>query len=463
MTEKITRCAVYIRVSTAEQAMHGKSLQAQQEYLEKYAAEHNMSVIGIYADKGQTARKEFKKRKAIHELLRDVKEDKVDVIIFWKMDRWFRNVSDFYKVQDVLDAHRVKWVAVAEPQMNMETRDGRLNLNIMLSIGQNEVDTTSERIKFTVNNMIENGRLVWGENNIGFGFSIKDGQMIKDPDTEHMVEACFRFLLLHKNKNATVKYMRDTFHIDFSYSMLRTMTTSEFYIGKYRDNDHYCPAYLSQSQWKAIQEINAGNIKKTASGRIYYFSGLIRCPECGCLLAGCGCSSIINRQTKEKKTYCYYRCNNWAMNHKCGYSHKLSQNLVERYLLHNLSEEFYRFRTRVCAIQGANRPKAKKRAAGTINAEMSRLNLLFQKGRIDFEYYNGEYQKLETEMKELQELPCEAADYSRVENLLKSDFLTAYNQLTEVNKQLFWQEIIKGITVEGKEVKEVDFRCHVSD
>ena len=135
MNDKILRCAIYIRVSTSEQAMHGKSLQAQQEYLEKYAADHGMSVIGIYADKGQTARKELKKRKAIHDLLRDVQRDKLDIILFWKMDRWFRNVSDFYKVQDILDAHNVRWIAVAEPQMNMETRDGRLNLNIMLSIG----------------------------------------------------------------------------------------------------------------------------------------------------------------------------------------------------------------------------------------------------------------------------------------------------------------------------------------
>lgn len=97
----------------------------------------------------------MKKRKAIRELLQIVEQEKIDVILFWKMDRWFRNVSDFYKVQDVLDAHNVRWIAVAEPNINLDTREGRLNLNIMLSIGQNEVDTTSERIRFTVDNMIK--------------------------------------------------------------------------------------------------------------------------------------------------------------------------------------------------------------------------------------------------------------------------------------------------------------------
>lgn len=464
MKDKILRCAVYIRVSTSEQAMHGKSLQAQQEYLEKYAADHNMNVIGVYADKGQTARKELKKRKAIHDLLRDVERDKLDVILFWKMDRWFRNVSDFYKVQDILDAHNVRWIAVAEPQMNMETRDGRLNLNIMLSIGQNEVDTTSERIKFTVNNMIDNGRLVWGENNVGFGYKIIDGRMVKDPDTEHMVNAFYQHILLHKCKSAAVKYMRDTFHIDFTYSQLRTMMSSEFYIGKYRDNDHYCPAYLSPAQWSEIQSINTKNIRKASSGRIYYFSGMIRCPECGVLLAGCGCQSIINRKTKEKRTYCYYRCNNCAMNHKCSYSHKLSQNLLENYLLQNLTEEYNRFLARSEAVRAAEKPKARKRSRSSINAEISRLNLMFQKGRIEFEYYNEEYERLEAELKALsEEQGSQNRDYSHVAQMLDSNFQDTYRRLTDANKQVFWQQLIESIDIDGKEVRGVNFRGYVSD
>lgn len=460
---KILRCAIYIRVSTAEQAMHGKSLAAQKEYLQKYAEDHDMTVIGVYADEGQTARKELKKRKAIHSLLKDVEADKLDVIIFWKMDRWFRNVSDFYKVQDILDSHNVKWIAVAEPQMNLETRDGRLNLNIMLSIGQNEVDTTSERIKFTVDSMINNGRLVWGNKNIGFGYKIEDGKMIKDPETEHMVDACFQHLLLHKSKCSAIKYMRDEFHVDFSYSMLRTMTTSEFYIGKYRNNTHYCPAYLTAQQWDVIQKINAKNIKKAASGRIYYFSSMIRCPECGQLLAGSGCSSIINRKTGEKRTYCYYRCNNWAMNHRCTFSHRLSQNLLEQYLLNNLEKEFEAFKARSFNISSQEKPKAKKRSKSTINSEINRLNLLFQKGRIDFDYYDEQYNILKKELDALSVTVAASADYTHIEKLLKKDLRQTYSSLTEENKRAFWHEVIENIELSGKDVVAVNFNSNVSD
>ena len=60
---KILRAASYIRVSTAEQALHGYSLQAQKEYLESYASTHGMRIVASFADEGQTARKELKKRK----------------------------------------------------------------------------------------------------------------------------------------------------------------------------------------------------------------------------------------------------------------------------------------------------------------------------------------------------------------------------------------------------------------
>lgn len=56
MPNKILRCAIYIRVSTAEQLMHGKSLQAQNDYLASYANDHGMTVVGVYADEGKTAR-----------------------------------------------------------------------------------------------------------------------------------------------------------------------------------------------------------------------------------------------------------------------------------------------------------------------------------------------------------------------------------------------------------------------
>ena len=141
------RTALYIRVSSDEQARHGLSLDEQRETLQQYAKEKGMQVVGIYTDEGCSARKALNRRKALKNLLHDVEQGQIDLILFIKLDRWFRNIADYYRVQDILDKHKVNWLAIQE-DYNTLTTSGRLALNIRLSIAQNESDMTADRIKF---------------------------------------------------------------------------------------------------------------------------------------------------------------------------------------------------------------------------------------------------------------------------------------------------------------------------
>lgn len=85
------RAALYIRVSSEEQARHGLSLQEQRDALTRYAKANKMTVVDIYEDAGISARKPYKKRPALLRLLGDCKAGKVDTILFIKLDRWFRD------------------------------------------------------------------------------------------------------------------------------------------------------------------------------------------------------------------------------------------------------------------------------------------------------------------------------------------------------------------------------------
>lgn len=107
----ILRVALYIRVSTEEQAVHGYSLAAQEESLVRYAQDNGYKVVGIYRDEGNSARKPVLKRKVMLQLLDDVKAGKIDRILFTKLDRWFRNVREYHNVQEVLEENHVTWQA----------------------------------------------------------------------------------------------------------------------------------------------------------------------------------------------------------------------------------------------------------------------------------------------------------------------------------------------------------------
>ena len=143
----MNRVALYCRVSSEEQVRHGYSLGAQLTALKEYAKKHRYAVMGEFVDEGISARKSYKKRPALLRLLEAVQDDQVDIILFIKLDRWFRNVKAYYQVQPILDQHNTAWQAILEDYETV-TASGRLKVNIMLSVAENEADRTAERIKF---------------------------------------------------------------------------------------------------------------------------------------------------------------------------------------------------------------------------------------------------------------------------------------------------------------------------
>lgn len=455
MEERPPRCAIYIRVSTAEQMIHGKSLESQKNYLAYYANTHRMEVVGIYADEGKTARRELKKRKAIHALLEDVRAGRVDVILFWRLDRWFRSLSDFYKVQDILDEYGVRWISASEPGLNMETREGRLQLNVVLSIGQNEVDTTSERIRFVNEASVRQGKAIFGQANMPRGYKpgIVDGKkcMIKDPEMEEMVNAFFDHYEKHQSKQETLRYIQKNYDPSFTYSSLRTMLSSEFYKGTYRGIP-YCPAYLTEERWNRLQRLSQQNVRHAPSGRVYYFSGLIRCPLCGHVMSGTGSRSVICRKTGEKRDYCYYRCSRAFTDHICENTRRPSQLSIEARLLEHLEEEFRGCKIHVTRIRKQKPKPVPVRTAEQIDRELSRLGLLFQKGRITWDYYDQEYRSLREERErsdtKAPQTEEERSDYSDLAVLLEGDLQTIYHLLTPQNKQAFWRNILRQIRLD---------------
>lgn len=79
----------------------------------------------------------------------------------------------------------------------------------------------------------------------------------------------------------------------------------------------------------------------------------------------------------------------------------MSQNLIEEYLVKNLEILFNDFKIRDSNIAELKKKEKSLRTSEKVQREMSRLNMLFQKGRIEWDYYNEEYTKLDNELKSL--------------------------------------------------------------
>ena len=130
--------ALYIRVSTTEQAQHGYSLEAQESLLRSYAAQNGMVVYDLYADKGKSANKALSKRTGLNRMLHDAELKKFDCILFKDITRWSRNSAQYYAVQDKLDRYGVYWLAVEQPYLETKTPTGRFQVTVMLGTAQLE-------------------------------------------------------------------------------------------------------------------------------------------------------------------------------------------------------------------------------------------------------------------------------------------------------------------------------------
>ena len=140
------RVALYARVSTDVQAREGDSIPAQISALKKYASDHNYEIAGIFTDDGISGTL-LAERDELQNLLDAVRQRKVDLILFTRLDRWFRSIRHYLNTQETLDKFGVAWQAIWE-RFETLTPQGRFMVNQTLSFAQYESETTAVRIRY---------------------------------------------------------------------------------------------------------------------------------------------------------------------------------------------------------------------------------------------------------------------------------------------------------------------------
>lgn len=122
------RAAIYIRVSTEEQAEEGYSLAAQERACRMYAEAQGWQLVSVYADEGLSAFKDrIEDRPQLQQLLADVRARKIDAVIVHKLDRFFRRVRLLIEVIESFERQGVQFVSYSE-QMDFSTPVGRMIL-----------------------------------------------------------------------------------------------------------------------------------------------------------------------------------------------------------------------------------------------------------------------------------------------------------------------------------------------
>lgn len=432
------RVFLYIRVSTEEQAIHGLSIGAQTESLEAWAKKEGHKVVGVYTDAGISARKPASKRPELQRLLRDVRAGKGDLIVFTKLDRWFRNISEYYKVQDVLEEHHIDWKTIHE-DYDTSNASGRLKINIMLSVAQDEADRTSERIKAI--NDVKRQRLEALGGVPPLGYKIEGKKWIKDPEREAAVSAFFREYMETGSIVGSIQKLHDDFEVDLSYQLASKMLERQTYCGRYCDADGMTPPYITWEEHEKIMSMRKKTVRKTDKNRIYLFSGLIKCGDCGKRMGGA---------FGQKSANPYYHCSgHYAKTRKCSNNVNINEKKLANYILDTIERKIKACKIEFEKYNAENQTKDYRSEIASIQKKIDRLKYLFVDGMITIEEYKADRADLESRLEDLKKKHqiIEAPNFDELEKFLGQGWKDSYEASSREAKRKFFVALIKEIRI----------------
>jgi site-specific DNA recombinase len=305
-------CAIYTRVSTDNQAeKEFSSCEAQEQKIRSFiASQNNWQVFKVYNDAGFSG--VTLQRPALQELLSDLKKEKIDVVLVYKIDRLTRSPKDFYQLIEFFEQAKIDFISITE-RFDTSTPAGRLLRNIMLTFSQFERELTSERTK---DKMLERARK--GLCNGGFtpyGYMRQDKKLIPHPKEAKEIKSIFETYIETGSLAETYNSLKERgikskFSKNFSKTIIAYLLRNPVYIGKIKHNnqlyDGIHEPIISEEIFALAQKIHKERQKNFRVYKNFLFGGLIKCEECGSNMTSF--FSNKHRNGKFERRYYYYRC-----------------------------------------------------------------------------------------------------------------------------------------------------------
>lgn len=442
--------ALYVRVSTEEQAVNGDSLRTQREELTKYALANGFHIFGIYEDDGFSATN--LKRPALQRMLKDVEQNKINRILITKLDRLSRGVRNYYKVLDVLDEHGVFWQTIFE-KYDSSTANGRLHINIMLSVAENESAQTSERIRSVFKTKIENKELIAGK--IPIGFKRENKKLIVDENKKQIVLDAFQFYKKTTSAYQTFQKL-DLKYPELQLNYMRTyrILTNKLYIGiketRYGDIENFCPSLIDTKTFENTQRLLQKNARKKSANNSdgYLFQGMLKCAECGYTLGGKFYSKNI-----ESSRY-YYICKRHHLSMKCSCKTNFNEIKIEEKLLQEFIPQLQKYISDYEYKQKHFKEIDMSKEINSIENKLLKLKDLYVRDLIRIEDYEKDYKEYVSQLDELykqqEKIETNIPDNNleTLKSFLSNDFILEYRKFTRMQKRRLWLSVIDYISLD---------------
>lgn len=148
----IKRVAIHVRVSTQDQ-----SVDLQVKELTTYANARGWTIFKIYEDKatGTTGN-----RPQLKQLMLDAKARKFDLVLCWKLDRFFRSLKELVTALSEFSDLGIQFVSLKD-NIDLTTSGGILLMHLLGAFAEFEANLIRERVRAGVAHSKAKG-VKWG-------------------------------------------------------------------------------------------------------------------------------------------------------------------------------------------------------------------------------------------------------------------------------------------------------------
>lgn len=291
------KTAIYVRVSTIEQAEEGYSIEEQIDKLTKYCEIKDWTVVDIYKDAGFSGSNI--NRPGIERLIKDIKHDKIENVLVYKLDRLSRSQKDtLLLIEDIFLKNDVTFVSLSE-NFDTSTAFGKAMIGILAVFAQLEREQITERMQMGKMGRARAGKAM-GWRIAPFGYRYENDAYHVNALEASVVKRLFEDYLAGTSITKLKQTLNAEGHIakeiPWSYRTIRQTLDNPVYAGFTRYKDQVFPGnhepIISTEIFDEVQKqlvirqkaaYDTYNNPRPFQAK-YLISGLVRCGHCGAAL-----------------------------------------------------------------------------------------------------------------------------------------------------------------------------------
>ena len=352
------KVAIYVRVSTTNQAEEGYSIEEQKDKLEAYCKIKDWAVYKVYTDGGFSGSNTD--RPALEQLIKDAKKKLFDTVLVYKLDRLSRSQKDtLYLIEDVFLENKIDFISLLE-NFDTSTPFGKAMVGILSVFAQLEREQIKERMQLGKLGRAKSGKsMMWARTSYGYDYHKETGTMTVNPWQSIIIGSIFDWYLSGKSIAKIRDALNDMYGEEnggkvWNHRAVRMILSNPVYCGYNQYKGQIFPGkhepIIPENVFNKVQE-ELKIRQRTAAEKFnprpfqakYMLSGIAQCGYCKAPL-----TVIMGMIRKDGTRFIRYECKQrhprktagvtvYNNNQKC-HSGAYEKSEVERYVLQEVSK-----------------------------------------------------------------------------------------------------------------------------